>query len=68
MVGITSRLLLGAETVVLVDVGSLPRVADPDVPNGAGRVVATVGVHVVGKNTLLGLVLVLFCGCVSDIL
>lgn len=50
---------LGGEAVVLVDVGGLPGVADPDVANGAGGHVAAGGDDIAGEAALLGLVLVL---------
>ena len=45
--------------VMLLDVLGLPGVADPVIADCAGGVV-TVGDHVLGESTLLGLVLVLF--------
>lgn len=60
LVGIAGCLLLGTKTVVLIDINRLPRVADPDITDSTGRVVTAAVVHVVGENTLLGLVLVLF--------
>ena len=48
-------------SVVLVNVDGLPGVADPDVLDGGGGDVAA-GDHVVGKLSLLGLVLVLRSG------
>lgn len=50
---------LGGQAVVLVDIGGLPRVADPDVADGAGGHVAASGDDVAGEGALLGLVLVL---------
>lgn len=44
---------------MLVDVGGLPGVADPDVADGAGGHVAAGGDDVAGEAALLGLVLVL---------
>ena len=46
---------------MLVDIGGLPRVADPDVADGAGGHVAAGGDDVAGEGALLGLVLVLVC-------
>lgn len=59
---------LVGETVVLVDVGGLPGVADPHVADGAGREVAALGNHVVGDLALLRLVLVLQRGSASLVL
>ena len=44
---------------MLVDVGGLPGVADPDVADGAGGEVAALAHHVLGELSLLRLVLVL---------
>jgi hypothetical protein len=44
---------------VLVDVHCLPRVADPDIANGTGGVVAVLH-HLSGQSALLLLVLVLY--------
>jgi hypothetical protein len=46
---------------VLVDIDGLPGVVDPDIANGLGSGV-TGGEHLLGKLSLLGLVLVLHKG------
>ena len=59
ILGLDGVSLLSGELVVLLDVGGLPGVADPLIADGARSMVAALGDHVVGQNTLLGLVLVL---------
>ena len=61
VLGGSSLLGLGLSSiaVVLLNVASLPRVADPLVTDGESGEVAALGDDVLGKSTLLGLVLVL---------
>jgi len=60
----TSGLVLLARRtpVVLIDGHGLPRVADPDVADGASGVVSALVHHVLGQGALLLLVLVLSIG------
>lgn len=60
LIGIPGRLLLRPETVVLVNVGRFPGVADPYVPDGAGGMVAAAILDILGEGSLLWLVFVLF--------
>jgi hypothetical protein len=54
---------LGAQSVVLVNIYGLPRIADPLITNSTGGDIATLLKHVLGEGSLLRLILVLSPTC-----
>lgn len=54
-----SRSLLSRKLVMLIDIGSLPRVADPNIPHGSRSAVSVLVQHVIGQMSFLLFILVL---------